>query len=189
MTTLSLKKGLSVVVDFLGLAREAHGIALALPFPLVAAGCIVSLLSTCSGRYIRDPVFLRQAQPLRKEPEIITVTLKKQNGMGLSIVAAKVRCGLVWSCPLPASGWPWLSAVCWGGTGMLSAQRGVPSCCGKAHVGGRPQDDTGTVSSVAPSAGPEALPSQVRGRGWLRLSPGASSPLSVADLSRHECVV
>nr|1XZ9_A Chain A, Afadin [Homo sapiens]2EXG_A Chain A, Afadin [Homo sapiens] len=26
---------------------------------------------------------------LRKEPEIITVTLKKQNGMGLSIVAAK----------------------------------------------------------------------------------------------------
>jgi len=27
---------------------------------------------------------------LRKEPEIITVTLKKQNGMGLSIVAAKV---------------------------------------------------------------------------------------------------
>uniref|UniRef100_A0A8D2KS91 Afadin n=1 Tax=Varanus komodoensis TaxID=61221 RepID=A0A8D2KS91_VARKO len=29
------------------------------------------------------------AQPLRKEPEIITVTLKKQNGMGLSIVAAK----------------------------------------------------------------------------------------------------
>nr|XP_058145732.1 afadin isoform X3 [Dasypus novemcinctus] len=27
--------------------------------------------------------------PLRKEPEIITVTLKKQNGMGLSIVAAK----------------------------------------------------------------------------------------------------
>ncbi|XP_037673519.1 afadin isoform X13 [Choloepus didactylus] len=28
-------------------------------------------------------------QPLRKEPEIITVTLKKQNGMGLSIVAAK----------------------------------------------------------------------------------------------------
>uniref|UniRef100_A0A2K6ER76 Afadin n=1 Tax=Propithecus coquereli TaxID=379532 RepID=A0A2K6ER76_PROCO len=37
--------------------------------------------------------FLREntelAQPLRKEPEIITVTLKKQNGMGLSIVAAK----------------------------------------------------------------------------------------------------
>uniref|UniRef100_A0A2I2Z2D7 Afadin n=1 Tax=Gorilla gorilla gorilla TaxID=9595 RepID=A0A2I2Z2D7_GORGO len=31
----------------------------------------------------------RTAQPLRKEPEIITVTLKKQNGMGLSIVAAK----------------------------------------------------------------------------------------------------
>uniref|UniRef100_A0A8C0RW31 Afadin, adherens junction formation factor n=1 Tax=Canis lupus familiaris TaxID=9615 RepID=A0A8C0RW31_CANLF len=31
------------------------------------------------------------AQPLRKEPEIITVTLKKQNGMGLSIVAAKVQ--------------------------------------------------------------------------------------------------
>ncbi|ERE82132.1 afadin [Cricetulus griseus] len=30
-----------------------------------------------------------KAQPLRKEPEIITVTLKKQNGMGLSIVAAK----------------------------------------------------------------------------------------------------
>ncbi|XP_036281461.1 afadin isoform X3 [Pipistrellus kuhlii] len=30
-----------------------------------------------------------EAQPLRKEPEIITVTLKKQNGMGLSIVAAK----------------------------------------------------------------------------------------------------
>ncbi|XP_036982005.2 afadin isoform X10 [Artibeus jamaicensis] len=29
------------------------------------------------------------AQPLRKEPEVITVTLKKQNGMGLSIVAAK----------------------------------------------------------------------------------------------------
>ncbi|XP_030051785.1 afadin isoform X3 [Microcaecilia unicolor] len=29
------------------------------------------------------------AQPLRKDPEIITVTLKKQNGMGLSIVAAK----------------------------------------------------------------------------------------------------
>ncbi|XP_048343298.1 afadin isoform X24 [Sphaerodactylus townsendi] len=29
------------------------------------------------------------AQPLRKEPEIIAVTLKKQNGMGLSIVAAK----------------------------------------------------------------------------------------------------
>uniref|UniRef100_A0A8I6AL62 Afadin n=1 Tax=Rattus norvegicus TaxID=10116 RepID=A0A8I6AL62_RAT len=28
-------------------------------------------------------------QPLRKEPEVITVTLKKQNGMGLSIVAAK----------------------------------------------------------------------------------------------------
>lgn len=27
---------------------------------------------------------------MRKEPEIITVTLKKQNGMGLSIVAAKV---------------------------------------------------------------------------------------------------
>ncbi|XP_037376609.1 afadin isoform X2 [Talpa occidentalis] len=27
--------------------------------------------------------------PLRKEPEVITVTLKKQNGMGLSIVAAK----------------------------------------------------------------------------------------------------
>ncbi|KAG8444323.1 hypothetical protein GDO86_009491, partial [Hymenochirus boettgeri] len=27
--------------------------------------------------------------PLRKDPEIITVTLKKQNGMGLSIVAAK----------------------------------------------------------------------------------------------------
>lgn len=34
--------------------------------------------------------FIFQAQPLRKEPEIITVTLKKQNGMGLSIVAAKV---------------------------------------------------------------------------------------------------
>ncbi|XP_042528314.1 afadin isoform X5 [Dipodomys spectabilis] len=32
------------------------------------------------------------AQPLRKEPEIITVTLKKQNGMGLSIVAAKRIC-------------------------------------------------------------------------------------------------
>ncbi|XP_038659229.1 afadin isoform X9 [Scyliorhinus canicula] len=29
------------------------------------------------------------AEPNRKEPEIITVTLKKQNGMGLSIVAAK----------------------------------------------------------------------------------------------------
>ncbi|XP_028905046.1 afadin isoform X21 [Ornithorhynchus anatinus] len=29
------------------------------------------------------------AHPLRKEPEVITVTLKKQNGMGLSIVAAK----------------------------------------------------------------------------------------------------
>ncbi|XP_043919082.1 afadin isoform X3 [Protopterus annectens] len=28
-------------------------------------------------------------RPLRKEPEVITVTLKKQNGMGLSIVAAK----------------------------------------------------------------------------------------------------
>lgn len=35
-------------------------------------------------------MFILQAQPLRKEPEIITVTLKKQNGMGLSIVAAKV---------------------------------------------------------------------------------------------------
>ncbi|XP_073926286.1 afadin isoform X6 [Castor canadensis] len=32
------------------------------------------------------------AQPLRKEPEVITVTLKKQNGMGLSIVAAKRIC-------------------------------------------------------------------------------------------------
>uniref|UniRef100_UPI00398EF09F afadin isoform X6 n=1 Tax=Pristiophorus japonicus TaxID=55135 RepID=UPI00398EF09F len=29
------------------------------------------------------------AEPNRKEPEVITVTLKKQNGMGLSIVAAK----------------------------------------------------------------------------------------------------
>ncbi|XP_069463517.1 afadin isoform X4 [Ambystoma mexicanum] len=29
------------------------------------------------------------AQPLKKDPEIITVTLKKHNGMGLSIVAAK----------------------------------------------------------------------------------------------------
>lgn len=28
---------------------------------------------------------------MRKEPEIVTVTLKKHNGMGLSIVAAKVR--------------------------------------------------------------------------------------------------
>lgn len=30
-------------------------------------------------------------QPMRKEPEVVTVTLKKHNGMGLSIVAAKVR--------------------------------------------------------------------------------------------------
>lgn len=29
-------------------------------------------------------------QPMRKEPEVVTVTLKKHNGMGLSIVAAKV---------------------------------------------------------------------------------------------------
>ncbi|TSR99439.1 Afadin [Bagarius yarrelli] len=29
--------------------------------------------------------------PMRKEPEVVTVTLKKHNGMGLSIVAAKVR--------------------------------------------------------------------------------------------------
>ncbi len=28
---------------------------------------------------------------MQKEPEIVTVTLKKHNGMGLSIVAAKVR--------------------------------------------------------------------------------------------------
>lgn len=28
---------------------------------------------------------------MRKEPEVVTVTLKKHNGMGLSIVAAKVR--------------------------------------------------------------------------------------------------
>lgn len=27
---------------------------------------------------------------MRKEPEVVTVTLKKHNGMGLSIVAAKV---------------------------------------------------------------------------------------------------
>ncbi|KAJ1058413.1 hypothetical protein K5549_008330 [Capra hircus] len=41
------------------------------------------------------------AQPLRKEPEIITVTLKKQNGMGLSIVAAKLR-------PVYGIQMPWL---------------------------------------------------------------------------------
>lgn len=29
-------------------------------------------------------------QQMRKEPEVVTVTLKKHNGMGLSIVAAKV---------------------------------------------------------------------------------------------------
>ncbi|XP_072437292.1 afadin isoform X6 [Chiloscyllium punctatum] len=35
------------------------------------------------------PLDTELAEPNRKEPEIITVTLKKQNGMGLSIVAAK----------------------------------------------------------------------------------------------------
>uniref|UniRef100_A0A8C5DTA3 Afadin, adherens junction formation factor a n=1 Tax=Gouania willdenowi TaxID=441366 RepID=A0A8C5DTA3_GOUWI len=34
------------------------------------------------------PVLL-SLQPMRKEPEVVTVTLKKHNGMGLSIVAAK----------------------------------------------------------------------------------------------------
>ncbi|XP_054872154.1 afadin [Amphiprion ocellaris] len=34
------------------------------------------------------PVHL-SCQPMRKEPEVVTVTLKKHNGMGLSIVAAK----------------------------------------------------------------------------------------------------
>ncbi|KAK3542239.1 hypothetical protein QTP86_021401, partial [Hemibagrus guttatus] len=33
--------------------------------------------------------------PMRKEPEVVTVTLKKHNGMGLSIVAAKVRKHLI----------------------------------------------------------------------------------------------
>lgn len=33
---------------------------------------------------------------MRKEPEVVTVTLKKHNGMGLSIVAAKVG---------PTAGW------------------------------------------------------------------------------------
>lgn len=41
----------------------------------------------CESHLMRENTEL--AQPLRKEPEIITVTLKKQNGMGLSIVAAK----------------------------------------------------------------------------------------------------
>ncbi|XP_042638192.1 afadin [Orycteropus afer afer] len=41
----------------------------------------------CESHLIRENMEL--AQPLKKEPEVITVTLKKQNGMGLSIVAAK----------------------------------------------------------------------------------------------------
>ncbi|GAA6066028.1 afadin, partial [Tachysurus ichikawai] len=40
--------------------------------------------------------------PMRKDPEVVTVTLKKHNGMGLSIVAAKVRKHLImlvhWRC-------------------------------------------------------------------------------------------
>lgn len=42
------------------------------------------------------PVFL-PFQPMRKEPEVVTVTLKKHNGMGLSIVAAKVG-NNTWKC-------------------------------------------------------------------------------------------
>lgn len=34
---------------------------------------------------------------MRKEPEVVTVTLKKHNGMGLSIVAAKVG-NAAWKC-------------------------------------------------------------------------------------------
>ncbi|XP_071997239.1 afadin isoform X5 [Engystomops pustulosus] len=39
--------------------------------------------------YDNHPLTENTDVPLRKDPEIITVTLKKQNGMGLSIVAAK----------------------------------------------------------------------------------------------------
>ena len=44
---------------------------------------VSSSLTVCSS----CPSFF---QPMRKEPEVVTVTLKKHNGMGLSIVAAKV---------------------------------------------------------------------------------------------------
>ncbi|KAB0405932.1 hypothetical protein E2I00_012938, partial [Balaenoptera physalus] len=51
-----------------------------------------------------------QAQPLRKEPEVITVTLKKQNGMGLSIVAAKVGRDRWWQSCRPSSFKSWASS-------------------------------------------------------------------------------
>lgn len=74
-------------------------------------------------------LFILQAQPLRKEPEVITVTLKKQNGMGLSIVAAKVGqsrgVSMLRLRPLNlGSGWVWgrrclqvkcVLSVVWGG--------------------------------------------------------------------------
>ena len=44
----------------------------------------------------KQDLFLRSThlpfQSMKKEPEVVTVTLKKHNGMGLSIVAAKVVC-------------------------------------------------------------------------------------------------
>ncbi|XP_030627202.1 afadin isoform X3 [Chanos chanos] len=39
----------------------------------------------CNSHFTVDPTDM----PMRKEPEVVTVTLKKHNGMGLSIVAAK----------------------------------------------------------------------------------------------------
>lgn len=70
---------------------------------LVDTRCIVyqRLLQTHRRGFIlthslSSPVRL-SFQPMRKEPEVVTVTLKKHNGMGLSIVAAKVG-NTSWKC-------------------------------------------------------------------------------------------
>nr|XP_020039006.1 afadin-like [Castor canadensis] len=78
------------------------------------------------------------AQPLRKEPEVITVTLKKQNGMGLSIVAAKV--GAQESHPSPPDhGSAWSGLVgqvfcCLHGQCLFSSASGEGSVlCVRSH--------------------------------------------------------
>lgn len=55
-------------------------------------------------------------QPMRKDPEVVTVTLKKHNGMGLSIVAAKVG-NVTWKFVKELKsnfGSSEMFSVCWG---------------------------------------------------------------------------
>ncbi|CAK7301700.1 AFDN [Vulpes lagopus] len=101
------------------------------------------------------------AQPLRKEPEIITVTLKKQNGMGLSIVAAKVHeqaprpavCPSVRSLLAPADGCRpgarLVSRESWAESGAWQLR---PLClhrCSREPISGAGQDKLGIyVKSV-----------------------------------------